>query len=231
MKHSVRICTTIAFTALAPTVAQAHHGLDFLSVQTAHLPERGTGYAVVRMDLISGHSDERELEPAVLYGATDWLSLTLHAHYAQEENESPKYESVAPAAHFRFTPAEQPFAAGLSVEYEFAHDRDHKDTVEIAGLFSYETATWLASANIIYDKEKNASDKWGYAAGIRYAFRQRQSLGIEILGSFESHGSSQMLLGYYGTLSETFSINVGLGTGIDGGPDWTARTAFIWQFR
>jgi hypothetical protein len=34
--------------AACPTfnAAHAHHGLDFLLVQTAHLPEKGTGYAV-----------------------------------------------------------------------------------------------------------------------------------------------------------------------------------------
>lgn len=216
---------------LFPMMAQAHHGLDFLLVQTAHLPERGTGYDLMRMDFISEAHDETEFEPAVLYGATDLMTVELHAHYEKEEGESTRYESVAPAAHFRFTSRGQPFAAGLSAEYEFAHNSHDEDVVELAGVFGYETPTWNLSANILYEKESGSSREWGYAVGARYNLGEQHGIGVEVLGSFESHGSSEMMLGYYGTISESFSINVGIGTGIDKGPDWAARTAFIWRFK
>jgi len=224
-------CAVTAFAVLAPTISHAHHGLDFLIVQTSHLPERGMGYAVSRMDYISETHDETEFEPAILYGATDWMALELHAHYEREEGESTKYESVAPAAHLRFTPRDQPFAAGMSVEYEFAHDNHEEDVVELAGVFSYETSAWNLGANLLYEKQSGSSSEWGYAAGARYNVAEQHGLGIEVLGSFESDGSSELMLGYYGTISESFSINVGLGAGIDEGPDWSARTAFIWRFK
>ena len=214
-----------------PGPAPAHHGLDFLVVQTAHLPERGTGYALARMDFLSDITEESRFEPSVLYGATDWLTLEMHAHFGREENQSFRYESVAPAARFRLTPVDRPFAAGVSAEYEFAHGQQHEDAIELAGVLSYENGAWIASGNILYDRERKGSGEWGYAAGARYTFRQRHGVGIELVGSLESHGSSQMLLGYYGMLSDVFSINIGVGTGIDRGPDWAAYSAFIWQFR
>ena len=111
--------------AACPTfnAAHAHHGLDFLLVQTAHLPEKGTGYAVARLDHVSEHDDELELEPAVLYGATDWMTVEVHAHYEKEAGEPSKYESFAPTVHFRLTPRERPFSVGISAEYEIAHTR------------------------------------------------------------------------------------------------------------
>jgi hypothetical protein len=120
---------------------------DFLLVQTAHLPEKGTGYAVARLDHVSEHDDELELEPAVLYGATDWMTVEVHAHYEEEAGEPSKYESFAP-----------------------------------------------------------------------------------VQGSLESDGSSEMLVGCYGELSERFTFNAGIGVGLDDGPDQSARTAFIWRF-
>ena len=225
-----------AAIVLSPTLfvslsAHAHHGLDFLLVQTAHLPERGETYAFVRTDHFSETHDETELEPAVLYAATDWMSLELHGHWARHEGESTEFESVAPAAYFRVTPRQQAFAAGLAVEYEFAQADGHEDALEIASLFGYETSDWNVAANLIYVKEQHASGEWAYAAGFRYNLNARHALGFEAAGSLESGGSSEAMLGYYGRYSETFTWNVGIGTGIDGGADWTARTALIWRLR
>jgi hypothetical protein len=71
--------------------------------------------------------------------------------------------------------------------------------------------------------------EWGYAAGIRNTFG-KHGVGLEVQGSLESDGSSEMLVGCYGELSERFTFNAGIGVGLDDGPDQSARTAFIWRF-
>ncbi len=211
--------------------ANAHHGLDFVLVQTAHLPMQGAGYAIGRLDYISEEEDEMEFEPALLYGVTDWLTVELHGHFEKEQGESINYESLAPALHFRFTPREQPLSVGVSVEYEFVHDNAEEDVVELTAIFGYKFSGWTATTNLLYEKASNSSAEWGYAAGVRRSFSQKHGFGLELLGSLESNGSSELLVGYYGELSERFSINAGVGTGIDSGPDWSARTALIWQFK
>jgi len=222
-------CVTTA--CLLPIAAHAHHGLDFLLVQTAHLPAKGTGYAVARLDYISEHHDELEFEPALLYGVTDWMTVELHAHYEKEQGESSKYESVAPAFHFRVTPREQSFSIGISAEYEIAHHSDDEDVVEMAAMFGYEASQWTATGNVLYEKPSGFSGEWGYAAGIRHAVGEKHGVGVELVGSFESSGSSEMMVGYYGEFSDQFSFNAGVGTGIDDGPDQAARLAFIWRFK
>lgn len=216
---------------LVLNVSRAHHGLDFLMVQTAHLPDKGTGYLAARLDRISEAHDESEFEPAVLYGATDWMAVELHAHYEKEEGESSKYESVAPALHFRLTPRQQAFSIGISAEYEIAHASDDEDVAELGAIFGYEMDQWIVTGNVLYEKQSGASGEWGYAAGVRHTFGQKHGLGLELLGSFESHGSSEMLVGYYGEFSEQFTFNAGIGAGIDDGPDHSARMAFIWRFK
>ena len=221
----------VTITILIPVAAIAHHGLDFVSVQTAHLPEQGAGYAIGRFDYISEEVNEMEFEPALLYGATDWLTVELHAHFEKESGESAKYESLAPALHFRLTPREQPFSLGVSVEYEFARESTEDDVLELTAVFGYEFSEWMVTANVLLEDTSGSSGEWGYAAGVRHAFSHDHAFGLELNGSLESNGSSEALIGYYGELSNRFSVNAGIGTGIDGGPDWSVRTAFIWQFR
>lgn len=223
------MCAMVA--CLSPGAAYAHHGLDFVTVQTAHLPRQGTGYAIARLDYISEELDEMEFEPALLFGATDWLAVELHAHYEKLEGESSNYESVAPALHFRLTPREQQLSLGVSVEYEIVDDSAEDDVVELTAILGYKTAGWTFAANVMNQKASSSSGEWGYAAGARHSFRQNHGFGLELTGSFEKDGSSELLVGYYGELSERFSINAGVGTGIDDGPNWSARTAFIWQFK
>lgn len=222
-------CTAAA--GIASNAAEAHHGLDFLLVQTAHLPQQGTGYAVARFDHLSENVDETGFEPAALFGATDWMTVELHGHYHKEEGEPSRFESIAPALNFRLTPREQSFSFGLSAEYEFASASDDADVAEVAALFGYEANAWVVAGNVLYEKASGAKGEWGYAAGLRRTFAEKHGLGIEVLGSFESDGSSEVMFGYYVEFSERFTLNAGIGTGIDDGPDRSARMAMIWRFR
>ena len=228
-KRFLSACAVAA--SLLPGAVSAHHGLDFISVQTAHVPEQGAVYAIGRIDYITEEHDETEFEPALLYGATDWLTVELHAHYEKEEGHSAKYESLAPALHFRLTPREQPFSLGISVGYEFADHSAESDVLEFTAIFGYKFSDWMVTANVLLEKPTGTSGEWGYAAGVRRSFKRDHAFGLEMNGPFEGGRSSEALLGYYGELSERFSVNAGIGVGIDGGPDWSFRTAFIWQFR
>ena len=221
----------VIIATLMPVAASAHHGLDFVSVQTARLPEQGAGFAIGRFDYISEEVNEMEFEPALLYGATDWLTVELHAHFEKESGESAKYESLAPALHFRLTPREQQLSFGVSVEYEFAHDSAADDVLELTAMLGYEFSEWMVTVNIFLEDTSGSSGEWGYAAGIRHSFNDDHSFGLEMNGPLEGGSSSQVLIGYYGELSKRFSLNAGIGVGIDGGPDWSVRTAFIWQFK
>jgi hypothetical protein len=212
-------------------VAQAHHGLDFLEVETAHLPEPGTGYAFARVDRVREDGTETEIAPAVLFGATDWLAVEVHAHYAKVDGESLHYEAVAPALHFRLTPSNQQFSFGISTEYEVAHSSDDKDVLDLAAVFGYQMYRWTFAGNLTYERLSGESGEWGYALGVRNTFKARHGLGVELIGSLESGGSAELLIGYYGELAPHFTLNAGLGTGIDGELDHTARAGVIWQFK
>jgi hypothetical protein len=212
-------------------VAHAHHGLDFLEVETSHLPEPGTGYAFARTDRLRGDETETEVAPAVLFGAADWLAVEVHAHYAKVDGEALRYEAVAPALHFRLTPSNQQLSFGISTEYELAHSSDDSDVLDLAAVLGYQMYRWTFAGNLTYERLSGEAGEWGYALGVRNTFKERHGLGVELIGSLESEGSGEVLIGYYGELAPRFTLNAGLGAGFDGGPDRTARVGVIWQFK
>lgn len=211
--------------------ASAHHGVDFITVQTARLPHQGSGYALARADHIAGVEDETEFEPAVLFGLTDWMSTEVHAHFAKVDGESFEYEAVAPALNFRFTPRHSRFSAGLSAEYELQRHADEEDVFGLTLMGAYSHANWMFGANTRLETTTGSEDEWSYAAGMRRAINDRIALGLELNGSLETSDANELMLAFYGELTERFTLNAGLGGATDEGTEWSLRTAFIWQFR
>ena len=192
---SIRILLACAIGACVfSTPARAHHGRDFILVQTAHLPEKGTGYVIARLAHLDEEEDEVELEPAILYGLADWVAVDVHAHYSKHGDESFGYEALAPEAVFRLTPRNQALAAGVSVEYEIAHESAEDDVVGVSGIVGWEKDGWITAGNLLYEKPSHASGEWGYALGARRALAPGHALGLELAGSLESGGSAEALV-------------------------------------
>ncbi len=223
----------VAVTLMLASTAHAHHGRDFLLVQTAHLPESGSVFGIARQDYVSEDSDTFELAPALLVGVSDWLAFEVHSHIEKQSGESFKYESTAPALHVRLTQRSSPLAVGASVEYEVASDSDESDVAEGTAIVGYESSKWQCAANLRIESEVDSDEsaEWGYAVGARRGFREHHAVGLELEGSFESSGSDELMLGYYFESGSALTLNLGIGTALDEGPDITLRTAIIWQFR
>jgi hypothetical protein len=221
----------IAATLLATPAAHAHHGRDFLLLETARLPECGDLFGISRQDYVSADSTKVLLwQPSLLFGAVDWIAYEMHGHVEKGEGESFHYEATAPAAHVRFTPRTSPLVLGASVEYEFAR-HGAPDSLEAAAVLEYESGHWHHALNLLLDNEQGsgADPEWGYGAGSRYELTEEHSIGLELRGSLEPEGGAEAMAGYYFEASERVTFNVGLGTGFDDGPDATVRTALIWK--
>ena len=228
---SPRVCIIILAMLIWSNAANAHHGVDFITVETARLPHQGAGYAMARADHIAGMEDETEFEPAVLFGVTDWMSTEVHAHFARPDGGSFEYEALAPALNFRFTPRDSRFSAGVSAEYEFQRHADEEDVFGLTLMGAYDAGSWLFGANMRLETISGSDDEWSFAAGMRRAINDRIGLGLELTGSLETSDATEVLLGFYGELTDRFTLNAGLGNGTEAGTDWSLRSAFIWQFR
>ena len=111
-----------------------------------------------------------------------------------------------------------------------ASDSDESDVAEGTAIVGYESSEWQYAANVRVESEVDSDEsaEWGYALGAAPR-TEHHAIGLELEGSFES-GGSDTDLGYYFE-SSALTLNLGIGTALDEGPDVTLRTAIIWQFR
>ncbi len=205
--------------------------MDFLLTESPRLPQPGGGYLYVRQDYLSMDRNLYQVEPGILFGLSRRVAVSVPARMEKPQGRSARYASTAPAMHFRLTSPRQRLYAGLSTRYAIAHQQGERDRFTGTASVGHETRRLLAVANLIYDREAGQSREWSYAAATRINIARRHAAGVEVLGSLQSDGTTEALLGYYGRLSPNFTVNAGVGKGVDRGPDWTARTAFIWRFR
>jgi len=230
---------TLGFAQLlSPTAAFAHHGRDFLTVETAELPHQGQIYLIARQDYIEeGEEDEIELEPAVIFGVTNRFALEVHSHVAREGEGSFEYESTSPAFHLRLSPVDAPWGVAVSAEYEFAHDSEAEDVAEARLILSRQLTGLHRSHfafNLIAEEEQGEDGEleWGYAVGFRSRLTDRHDWGLEARGSFESEGATEALLGLFLQPTKRLTVQLGAGTAFgDEGPDFAFRSAVVWRLR
>jgi len=222
----------LAFLLAAPLAA--HHGRDFLLVQTSETPHGGEFYFIPSASYIDGGEEEEiEVEPTLLYALTSRFSVEVHAHIAKEGSEAFEYESTSPALHYRLTSAESLFGVSLSFEYEIAHLDEHEDRAEVRLAVSQAGDLWLFGANLIASEHQGggAEVEWGYATGVRRSFGDDWALGLEGQGSFE-HDEHEILLGLYSEPSEHLTFNVGAGVGVGSdGLDFSLRSALVFRLK
>jgi len=228
------MCACLYAIAWLAMPAYAHHGRDFLMTQSAHLPETGQIYGIARQDFVDeGDEKEWEFEPAIIGSITDWLTLEVHGHLEKVQGESTEYESTAVASHFRFTPRKSAWALGAAVEYEIARHEHEVDIWEIAGVASYEKDAWMLGINLLAERAATggAETEWGYAVGIRRELQGSVAIGLEVAGSFEEEKEGEVLVGMFADPTPWLTVNVGIGTGFNEGPDVSFRSAFVFRFR
>ena len=231
MAHAFSVSVWILLLSVS-NIAFAHHGRDFLLVQSAHIPESGDAYVIARQDYLDrGDGRETELEPGAVAGVTDWLTMELHGHAAKEEGEPMRYESTGAVAYVRWTPREARWSIGTSVEYVDAADNELHDEVAAAMLTTYEASDWIFAMNLdaTHERDSSEDDSWGIRGAVRRSFKRSVAFGVEFVGSFDHREDREVMFGAYLHPMHPLTINLGVGTGFDGGPDYTLRSALIWQ--
>ncbi len=231
---TVRTLRLLLLTFLVAAPLAAHHGRDFLLVQTSETPHGGEFYFIPSASYIDeGEEEEIEVEPTLLFALTNRFSVEVHAHIAKEGSESFEYESTSPALHYRLNSEESLFGLSLSFEYEIAHLDDHEDRAELRLAISQAGDLWLFGANLIASEDQGggAEVEWGYAAGLRRLFGEDWALGLEVQGSFEED-EHEILLGLYSEPSERFTFNIGVGVGVGSdGFESALRSALVFRLK
>jgi hypothetical protein len=158
------------------------------------------------------------------------FQLTERSDHARTQGHLRRLGAVVGTTHLRFASPARPIIAGLMIEYQSIDGED--DTLLVGGMFTYKMPKWTASASPFYKRTaEHAAGDWHYWGGVRRRISSHHSLGIELFGALDTGKPAKWLLGYYGTITETLSVGVAVGSVFDAGPDWVARTSVTWRPR
>ena len=157
------------------------------------------------------------------------LYLSGVSNYWQENGVSSSYEYLATSAELRFTSDAKPWSASLFADYRFSTSSRFTDQVNLGALFKYQYYKWDATAYLFVNQTAKSPDTWLYAGRVRYRIAENHNLGIEATGSFKYPDSLQLMLGYYGEISDSVSLNIAAGPVAGKGRDFNARLELIWQ--
>jgi len=199
----------------AVTPASAHHGKDFLQVESFEVPRPGDLYLLTSADALLHHgSDSVGIEPGLLLGMVSRAAIEIHGHFEKEEGDSLHYEAIAPALHYQFTAPDSdvPLDVGISAEYEFVRERfEEPDRFEGRIIVGHRFTGAMAALNILVERLEGADPTVGYAAAYRADVTQQLGLGLEALGWFERNRDHDLLLGAYFDADERLTLKVGAG--------------------
>jgi hypothetical protein len=229
-RRAMSLAAFALFLSAVPLLA--HHGRDFLLLESPELPHPGGVFLVTSEHYFTGDESEFEEEPAFLVGLSERWAAEVHAHIAKEEGSSFHVESVAPTIHYRFWRSDA-WAAALTAEYEIARHRDEADSVVARGVLARSIGDGLLAFNAEWNREIRHGDRSfaAFALGYRPDLEARWSWGIEARGATHHAEPNEVVLGLYGNVADWFSVKVGAGTSFGSGrPDFVFRTGFVIRF-
>ena len=216
--------------AAAP--ALAHHGKDFLVVETYELPHPGHVFLLSNQDLVrAGGETAYSFTPGVLLGVTDRFAAELHAHFEKAPGEGWAFEAIAPAVRLQLTRPDSSLRLAVSAEYEFGRG-EAPDELEGRLIVGYRGAVNIA-ANLVFGHARGSGEGTdvGYAIGVRPARETRVVVGAEAQGNFRGPDAHEVLGGVYFTPSERLTVKIAVGTGFgEAGVDLTVRTGVVLGF-
>jgi hypothetical protein len=223
----------VLLLTLFATPALAHHGKDFLLLESDELPHPHSLF-LITSDAVTraAGSTSYEGEPALLYGVSERIAAELHAHIAKAGSESFRVEAISPSIHISFpqrSPATK-WRFGLSAEYEIARGEE-EDTFETRLIAVRRLDDAAFGINLIGSRHTHGPSRAGYAIGFRTKLEDRVGWGVEAQGELVHRGSREALAGIYVELTPRISMKIGAGAARgEEGTSAIVRSSFIIHF-
>jgi hypothetical protein len=228
-----RVFSAIGVLLLCAVPAMAHHGKDFLIVESFELPHPHDIY-FVSSELFSHREDGTFIstEPSLLFGLTHRVAGEVHVHIEKEPGQSLRYEAIAPAVHIQLTPEESKAAwkFALAAEYEIARHTDENNFAARL-IAARDMGKGMLVVNIGGEHSRAEGTQATYAVGFRPALDVRVGWGIEAQGHIEHGQQHEVLVGIYAQPGERLTFKAGAGMGLgDGKRSALVRTGIVWRF-
>lgn len=215
---------------LCATPLLAHHGKDFLSVESYELPHPKTLYAVSAEELLFGKgSPTFRDELSLLFGVTDRVAAEVHAHIEKAPGDSANVTAIAPAVHVRLFDSSD-LHAGLSAEYEIGRHGDG-NAAAVRLILGRSIGEGAVVGNIGIERAHGEGTRAIYAIGYRPDMEAASSWGVEAQGALRHGERHEAIFAGYRQITDRLTVKVGLGVAVGiGKPLALIRTGVVWRF-
>lgn len=201
--------------AVLPVLASAHHGQDFLLLESPGVPHPGDAYLIANAHAaLEGDAEEQAgFEPALFVGLTPRVAFELHAHTEELAGEGWRYEATAPAVHVLLTDPgkHHGLKVGIGAEYEIARESDAPDNIELRLSVEKGSDATKWGGNLIYAHEQGGDNDVGAALGFRHEIQSGWAVGMEGQSSFQRSAGAQLLAVAYYEHGQGWALKLGLG--------------------
>jgi len=175
------------FTLSAPTPAQATHKVYSPYVEQGEWELELRGHRDFDSDDAVDGAEKMKVE--VGYGVTDYWFTSIYAEIEKAPGGEREHEATAWENIFQLSEqGEYWLDWGLYAEYEYAHEDDAADKVELKVLLEKPLTRIVHTANIIFETEVGggAEDEieFGYAWRTKWQYRPQLEPAIELYGEF-----------------------------------------------
>ena len=157
------------------------------------------------------------------------LYLSGITNYQKNGGTSASIDNLSTTAELRFLSDARPWIASLFANYKFSTDSRYLDNINLGALLKYRWNKWDATTYMFVNQSSRTPDTWLYAGRVRYRLAQNHKIGVEAMAPFKEPDSMELMLVYYGDISDSLSLSVAAGPGMGEVPDFGARLELTWH--
>ncbi|MDX1508637.1 MAG: hypothetical protein R3358_10190 [Woeseiaceae bacterium] len=173
-------------------------------------------------------------EPSIEPVCCDWeLSAPFYvsgtAYYFDDGNTSTGLHTLSLAAELKLSSKGSPWQTGIFVDRRFSDNSAADGIFNSGGFVKNYTGRWDTSLWIFNHNPPNASSQWVFATRVRYLLAPRHKLGLEVFGLFDDASEPDLLLGYYGDVTDRWSVKLVAGANIHDPSKRILRTELVFQ--
>jgi len=158
------------------------------------------------------------------------LYLTAGSYYQSDGETTDTFQAVAASAEILLSSPVSPWSAGLFVGRLYSQDSQQDGAVVAGGLVEHQISVWDTTVSLVNYNPPGDSGQWKYFGRVRYRLADDHKLGVEVIGSLRDPSTPNLMVGYYGTISQAFSVKLIVGSKAKSGNERVARTELVWQF-
>lgn len=167
---------------------------------------------------------------------SDWqvrpeFYLSGNSNFRRQESESTSFDTLGATAYLTIHSPARSYFGGLVVDYRYSSSDRFDDNINLGGYIRANLDKWDTTTWVLVNRSPHNPDTWLYLTRLRYRVGERSKLGMEAMAPLDNAGEPRLMLGYYGDLAKSLSLDVMAGTGTAGTPDFSARIELSWRLR